>query len=477
MRCRTIISFIWITGLFVSGCLKDELISDPSAGLLFSTDTLIFDTVFTTVGTVTREFKVYNPNDKDILISSIILAGGPATGFRMNVDGRSSNRVANMILGAKDSMYVFVEATIDPLNSNSPLVIQDSIVFISNGNVQDIDLVAWGQDVHIINGAVIQSQTWINDKPYLVYNSMLLDTMAILEIDPGVRIFFHRGSTFYVSGTLRVNGTLEEPVMFLGDRLNDLYKDIPGQWGGLYFLNGSSGNQINHARIINATTGIHLGNFYSVDPPPDLFITNTRVQHMTYAAISSIGATVNADNCVFADGGFHTAILTTGGSYTFRHCTFANYWTWSKRKAPSLILSNYYNYNDTAMFTGDLVRADFGNCIVYGNKENEIGLSNLESGGLFKYFFEHCIVKVDTTIPGYDGSRFENTHANRDPGFSSVYDHDFQLDSLAFARDKGSVSIGLEVPFDLLGNSRLLDDAPDPGAYERIDNVPGSKVP
>ena len=463
---------IWIT---FSGCQKENILSGSEIQLSFSVDTLVFDTVFTTIGTVTREFKVYNPHPGTVVIRSIRLADAENTGFRLNADGRQGPLVENVTIGAQDSIYVFVEATIDPQNQNNPMIIQDSVIFITNGNIQDVDLVAWGQDVHLINGEILTTQTWINDKPYLVYNSMLVDTNQILDIEAGVTVYLHRGSTCYISGTLRIHGTLDEPVIFRGDRLEKLYEDIPGQWGGFYFLNGSTANQIRHAWIVNATTGIHLGNFYAADPPPDLIIENSIIQHMTFAALSSIGATVEARNSVFADCGYFTSYLTTGGSYEFTHCTFANYWNWSQRITPGLYITNFYNLNDTALFTGELVRADFGNCIIHGNRMNEVGISELEGYGLFRYFFDHCLLKADTSLRVNDPEYFNNPYLNQDPGFISVYDFNFELDTLAFAKDRGSVVIAATIPLDIHGRDRLGDDGPDLGAYERIEAIPGSR--
>jgi len=466
---KLIIALLILSGICFHACQKEKYFTGSSVKLSFSVDTLLFDTVFTTIGTVTREFKVYNSSNHDILISSIQIAGSDQTGFRFNVDGRQGTSVENIPLLANDSLFVFMEATIDPQNSNSPMVIIDSVVFITNGNVQDVKLVAWGQDVHLINGEILSSQTWTNEKPYLIYNSALVDTLETLWINAGTRIYFHKGSTLYVSGTLKVLGSISEPVYFEGDRLDQLYKDIPGQWGGIYFLNGSSGNEILNAQILNATTGIHLGNLYSTDMFPDLKLTNSIIKHMTYAGLSSIGATVLADNCEISDCGFFTVILTSGGWYEFMHCTIANYWNWSQRTSPSVVLSNYYNFNDTAMFTGDLLKAEFGNCIIYGSRENEIALSELPGAGDFNYLFNYCLIKADSSLPTSDPTYFVNPYLNSEPGFMNIYESDFQLDTLAFAQDKGLIEIANQFPFDLFGESRLNDSSPDLGAYERIE--------
>ncbi|UCG27575.1 MAG: hypothetical protein JSV24_11475 [Bacteroidales bacterium] len=466
--------FLLISGVLIlsvlSSCEDSYFNTDPDVKLSFSVDTVFFDTVFTTVGSTTEQFTVINRNKQAVRISEIRLAGGMDSNFRLNINGLVQNLANDVEIRGKDSMYVFVEVTVDPVGQNSPMVIQDSIVFVTNGNVQDIDLIAWGQDVHLINGEIIQSATWTNDKPYLVYNSMMVDTLQILTIEAGTQIHFHNRSTMYISGTLIVNGTLDDPVIFEGDRLEELYEDIPGQWGGLYFVNGSIGNSINYAEIKNAINGLHLGNFYATSPPPDLILSNTKIEHMNYAGISSIGADISAFNCVISDCGFYALALTTGGSYQFTHSTIANFWNYANRITPSLVMTNYYNFNDTALFTGDLVKAEFGNCIIYGDRDTEIGIDKLEGIGEFSYLFDHCLIRADTAEFNLsDTLLFKNIIVNKDPRFASITDYDYQLDTLSFAKDKGSPGIGIQFPLDILMQDRTIDAGPDLGAYERIE--------
>ncbi|MBA7563092.1 hypothetical protein ES708_04745 [subsurface metagenome] len=457
-----------IVSIFIL-CERDNLITDPNAKLSFSHDTILFDTVFTTIGSTTKQLKVYNRHTRDIEIASVYMAGGDQSNFRLNIDGLSSYHAENILIRESDSIFIFVEVTIDPVAQNNPLVVQDSIVFITNGNVQDIDLVAWGQDVHLINSEIIKTQTWTNDKPYLIYNSMLVDTPETLTINEGTRIYFHRNSTLYVSGTLIVSGTLEEPVTFQGDRLESMYEYIPGQWGGMYFINGSQNNRIDYAEIKNAVTGIHLGNLYSEDAPPTLELSNTIITHMNYAGVSSIGATISAYNCVVSDCGFYCAVLTTGGRYDFNHCTFANYWGYSNRITPSVIITNFYNLNDT-LFRGQLVNAGFGNCIIYGDKMTEIGFDFLEGVGDYNYKFDFCLLKVDTSKLDISNSEyFNNIFVNTNPGFFSYNDFNFQLDTLSYAKDKGSIETAVKFPLDIFQQSRIEDAGPDLGAYERIE--------
>ena len=466
---------IWIiTGIIILlfSCEKERFFTGDSGSLAFSCDTVLFDTVFTTIGSTTKHFQVRNPYNKALMISEIYLAGRENSNFRLNIDGVKALQLENVELPAGDSIYIFVEVTVDPQNQNSPLVVKDSVVFITNGNFQDIDLVAWGQDVHLINGEITQTQTWINDKPYLVYNSMLIDSMQKLTLNPGVRVHFHRNSTMYIMGTLEIHGTIDEPVIFQGDRLESEYAEIPGQWGGLYFLNGSVGNIIEYLEIRNGTTGLHLGNLYSEKEPPDLTISNSIITQMNFAGISAINAKIDAYNCVIADCGFYGIVLTTGGEYEFSHCTVSNNWRYFNRVTPTVLITNYYYLNDTAeLFTGELKKATFGNCIIYGDLETEIGFDMIEDAGSFQYYFDHCLIKVDDSETDVsDSMRYNNIFINNAPGFIAADSMNFQLDSCAFALDKGSQEIGIRFPNDILGYSRTNDAGPDIGAYERSED-------
>ena len=98
---------------------------------------ILFDTIFTSIGSSTQQLKLRNPYKEAIKISSISLAGGKTSPFRLNIDGYSGISIQDVELKAKDSLYIFIEITIDPNNSNLPLVVKDSIVFSYNNKQQD----------------------------------------------------------------------------------------------------------------------------------------------------------------------------------------------------------------------------------------------------------------------------------------------------------------------------------------------------
>jgi len=452
---------------FTLSCEKDEFYTSSNAKIKFSNDTVLFDTVFTTIGSATKQLIVKNPYKSSIRISSIYLAGGESSPYRLNIDGYSGTKLNNIEIRSKDSLYIFIEVTIDPTNQNLPMVVKDSIVFSLNNNIQDVNLVSWGQDVHILNSQIIQTETWINDKPYLIYNYLFIDTASTLTIEAGVKLHFHNQSRMYVAGTMISNGTFESPVIFTSDRLEATYKDIPGQWDGIWLLPGSKDNVINFTEIRNAIIGIQVDTLASIDNPT-LLLSNSRIENMTSTGLYAQGTTVEAYNTVIANCGQFAAALTLGGSYEFNHCTFANYWGYSSRSTPSILLNNYYIdiYGNTQIRS--LNKAYFGNCIIYGNKESEIFLDKNDAGD-FNYTFDYSLIKIESTINTNNSENYINILKNVDPKFNDPYNNDYELDTLSPAKDYGKIQIGLSFPLDINLNNRTIDAGPDIGAFERIE--------
>ena len=124
---------LFITAIFFS-CKKDSFITSSQANLSTSADTLSFDTVFTSVGSVTQSFKIFNDNNQKLQLSTVKISGGDSSSFKINVDGISANEVNNIEINANDSIYVFVQVNVNPNNNRLPFIIQDSILISYNGN-------------------------------------------------------------------------------------------------------------------------------------------------------------------------------------------------------------------------------------------------------------------------------------------------------------------------------------------------------
>jgi hypothetical protein len=454
-----------------SACNKEEPIDpSPELKLSFSTDTVFFDTVFTTVGSASKIFMIYNPSRKRLNISSISLGKGAASPYRINVDGISGTSISDLEIAAGDSIFVIVKVTIDPNQVNTPLIASDSIVFNTNGNHQDVKLVAWGQDAHFYRNAILASDyVFEADKPHVIYGYLIVDSLYTLNISAGAQIHLHSSAILlvYRDASLKVNGTADNPVVFQGDRLEDFYRDIPGQWGRIWLYAGSVNNEIDYAIIKNGEVGIQADTTGN-SAHPTLRISNTRIFNMSHTGILGQGTSIEAANCVIGNCGVRSVALMLGGKYDFRHCTIGNYWYRSFRRESALVLNNYYFDNTMTVQLRALEKAYFGNCVVYGDKDEELTFDRYQDEGTFNYRFDHCVLRTRMT---FDEANFPGSVKNETLWFRDTKANLFQPDSLISGLiNRGSMDvlngffIDMSVDIDL--SSRIADEAPDAGAYE-----------
>lgn len=474
--------------LAVFSCRKeDDIFDGPSAQLRFSTDSVHFDTVFTSVGTATRNIRVYNPYDERVKISSIRLKGGEASAFRINVDGSPGPLHTDVEIAARDSMFIFIEATIDPTNANNPFVISDYIEFETNGSRQDVDLVAWGQNAIYYTPTSINQNlpdftcltgpcsdtvppvnvTWTKEKPYVIYGFIAIDTLDQLTIEAGARIYFHQdgGMWVYRGGTLKVMGTAAEPVTFQGDRLEPTYENQPGQWDRIWINEGGL-NEIHHARIRNGFIGLQPEVLPFDDPPYDpssLVITNTTIENCSgFGMLSSI-YNVRAENLVISNSGQYNVVIRGAGDYDFYHCTFANYFQEAARETPLFFVQNSFLTANATQIIGE-PEVGVYNSIIYGDLQNEFETEIINNGDII-LDFRSVIIK--TTQSTGDTTQFKDIIRNpANQIFADPANRNFELFENSLARGAADPNIAAIVPFDLNGDSRTADGQPDLGAYE-----------
>jgi len=341
---RFMFSLLAVCLLAFSACRKsNEITTDEKAMLSFSRDTVLFDTVFTAVGTVNRRIKVFNENSKGIRISNIRLGGGKSSYFSLIINGVSANEKNDVQIGGKDSISIYVKATIDPTTFNQPFIVEDSILFHTNGNAQSIALIAYGQNAIFLNGETITTNTvWEAGLPYIVNKSVTIAEGSTLNIAAGAKVFFHGSSVMNVKGSLRVNGSEYNQVTFSSDRLENFYENEAGQWQGIRLLPTSFDNKIQYATIKNAVIGIAADSM-TLDGSRKLTIANTIVKNMTVAGIVGYGTSVNGFNNLFYNCGQFLLYGVGGGSYNLKQNTFAGYNPEFPRRTPALYLSDLSN--------------------------------------------------------------------------------------------------------------------------------------
>ncbi|HRX94272.1 MAG TPA: hypothetical protein P5158_09160, partial [Chitinophagaceae bacterium] len=233
-------------------CRKNSFITSPDARITITADTLKYDTVFVSAGSVYQSFRIINDNNQKLSLTSLQLKGGASSAFKINVDGVPGTTFNNIEINAGDSLYIFVQVNIDPAAGNLPFVIRDSIEVNYNGNSKLVQLEAWGQNAHFLRDRVISTnETWDNDLPYVVLGYLWVDTNATLTINKGCRIYAHAGAPIVVDGTLIVNGLKDtsDRVYFQGDRLDEPYKYFPASWPGIFLRTVSKDNVFNYAVV------------------------------------------------------------------------------------------------------------------------------------------------------------------------------------------------------------------------------------
>jgi hypothetical protein len=489
MPLKNNIFFLFISFLIVlSSCQKENTFEGSDPAISISLDTLTFDTVFTTIGSATRSFKIYNNEPEDIEVN-VNLLSGQSSKFRLNVDGLPGTTINDVFIRGNDSIYVFVDVTVDPDQpvSISPFIFEEMLTVSSNGSEREVLLEAWGQNANYIPGTKrkgilsllscdFQTETWDDPKPYVIYGVLFIDSCELI-IPAGTDIFVHGGlvredSLIYNDGFLIVlengkitaNGTAMEPVTFQGDRLEESFDETAGQWVGIRFTSGSTDNLMEHVNIKNSVVGMR------VDSAAQLTLESCSIFNTSSAGLIGVRAEINATNTLIYNNGQNCVLLTYGGNYNFNHCTFASYGNQS-----SAVRFDNFRCTDPPLCQEEVfvnqLNTTFSNCIFAGNDSDEIFPIDWTSGeepDLFNYSFTNCAVTIDEIL---DPEQFPNFFDNCkdclsltfiDTLFLDIDNNDFSLDTMSIAIDKGLFD-GL-VTEDILDNNR--DNMPDLGCFE-----------
>jgi len=452
--------------LFFSSCKKDSFITSAYARLTITSDTIKYDTVFTTAGSVTKSFKIINDNNQKLRLSKVKLMGGTGSAYKMNVDGIAASEVNDLDIEANDSIYVFVSVTINPNASNLPFIVSDSILVNYNGNNRFVQLQAFGQNANFLSNRVITGNVvWTNNLPYVILGSIRIDTTASLTIQQGCRIYAHADAPFIVDGTLIVNGTKTGNVIFTGDRLDDIYKDLPASWPGIYFRGNSKNNVLTYAVVKNAYQAL-VAEKPSVNVNPKVILHQCIVDNAYDAGLLFVNSSLQADNSLISNCGSNI-ILSYGGVYNFTHCTVASFSNdYLNHKNPVLNVNNFVFQNGVA-FTADL-NAVFRNSIFWGNEgivNNEITV-NKQGANPFTVLFEKNIYRV---LNDPANSTLSGNIKNQAPAFDSIdvnkrfFDFRVSRNPLAPGINAGVLTGFLK---DLDNNNRNIG-LPDIGCYEK----------
>lgn len=507
----------------LASCRKDFVFQPNPGGLEFSRDTVYLDTVFTNIGSSTYTLKVYNRSNNDIRIPVIKFGQGLDSKYRMTVDGLVGNNnkiFENVELLAKDSMFIFIETTFDinTVPDDLSYLYTDFIEFQNTAQApQKVELVTLIKDAYFlfpkrdeegffetipigedqiygffldendpINGNEL---VWNNTKPYVIYGYAAVPTNKTLIVEAGARVHFHANSGLiaFNNSSIKVQGTpslnpenpQENEVIFQGDRLENLYDRVPGQWGFIWLTQGSTNHELEHLTIKNATVGLYVtGHTNYNNPQPDLQLKNVRIFNSANMGILSYTGYISGENMVVNAAGEFAVACTYGGKYNFNHCTFNNNWPSSRQV--SVFVSNVDTRFDPP--TQNLVEANFHNSIIYGSNSIAMSLAKADNETDFNYYFNHCLIRFNNVNNQFTSNQlYQFTNTNKynqcliatngtmfQPNFLNVAQNQLEISLESAAKEQASIEFSQLVPFDIANKARPTAPASkaDIGAFQ-----------
>ena len=438
---RVIVSFLVLCLLAFTACRKnDDITTSTDVQLSFSSDTVLFDTVFTAVGSINKRIKVYNNDSKAINITNIRLGEGLSSFFSLIINGVVTNEKSNVQVGGKDSISIYVKATINSNTQNKPFIVEDSIVFNTNGNRQAIKLIAYGQNARFINGGTITSNTvWDARLPYIINRSVTVAEGVSLDISAGTKVYFHGSSVMNIRGTLNVNGAINSVVVFSSDRLENFYENEAGQWLGIRLFASSVNNKINYAIIKNAVVGI-TSDSVGQDNNAKLLLANSMIKNMTIAGFVGYSSSLTGLNNLFYNSGQYLIYGVGGGIYNLKQNTFAGFNTEFPRRTSALYFSDLSNtsFSDLSL--------DLTNNIIWGSLPEELQIEKKTTASITSNI-KYNVIK--TSLQTYDKSNLLGV----DPKFVDATTGNFRIQPGSPVLKKG-----MDLRSDTFYNSYLKQD-------------------
>ncbi|MBL7706274.1 MAG: hypothetical protein JNM21_12085 [Taibaiella sp.] len=479
-----LIAFIIAT----ASCRKLSNTSD-NGNLAFSADTLLFDTVFTARGTSTRSVKIINKEKSRLNISSIRLQRGASSPYFINVNGESGKSISNIPIEANDSLYVFASVNIEPGNVNDPFIVEDRLIATVGDREFVLPVLGYGQDAIYITDSLLQSQTWTRDKPYVIVKNAYVAEGQTLNIEAGTRVYVHADSRLFVLGSLNIDGTRADSVVFQGDRIDrriyfddeDFVNGVGGEWGGIYIAQTSYNNHINYALLKNGGATTNLGESAIIDATlqvdPDtlnlgngnfkLDIRNSIIRNSGGYGIFGYGGSIRAENCLVFASAKENVALVRGGWYQFYGCTIAGYASrisTATEKYYGVAAVNFFDIGNNQYDVAPLV-ADFKNCIIYGNAADEFFANKLDAASA-AITLAHCLIKGTEPVAAW--VQQSNNIFNENPLFletnpNDLHFNDYHVEDASPAKGSGVMFTGMSA-VDMEGTAR--SNPPTIGCYQ-----------
>lgn len=320
-----------------------------------------------------------------MLIPSIGLARGANSGFRLNVDGQAGKQFTDIPLYAQDSLFIFIEATVTEAADTAEFLYTDILQFDTDGNRQNVVLSALVQNAIVLfpdkNEAGMEEQitleanvlgerrqvpgftlkhgqlTLTDSLPYIIYGYAAVPENKKLTLMERPT-YFHKMTGLVIRKGASIQTEVQNktdqartnrPILLEGDRLEQEFADIPGQWEGVFFEPMSAASVLENVIVRNAEVGIGIHQPDNV--AAGITLKNCRFSNNKKYNVHSLGGRITMQNCIIGGAG-DTSFYALGGSYDLTHCTLSNYWNqgfrlglrsiWGTKRGPTAKKTRWY---------------------------------------------------------------------------------------------------------------------------------------
>ena len=429
----------------------DQFTASPTVTLAFSTDSVKMDTVFSTVGSRTYDFWVYNRGSRGLHLQSVRLRQGNQTGFRVNVDGSYLDNdlgsvVTDLEVRSGDSLRVFVEFTAPRNQKLTPQLIEDELVFLLESGIQQrMVLRAYAWDALLCDSIIISQDSIIeSSQPIVIRQGLRVDSAATLTLRH-TTLFFHDKAGADVYGTL-----ITDSVVMRGDRLDHMFDYLPydrisGQWRGITFGRTSTGNEMTDSEVRNAMCGVLLEDSALLAPPKKrLTMTRCVVHNAKGHGIVSYNSFIGLYYCQLTNTQ-GDCLAVYGGLCDIDHCTLAQFYPFSAERGAALRFANSYGerfFDHLELLCTNSIITGYADDVVFGETADTDSTTTF----VYAYEFENCLMRTPK-VEG-DSVSFRNIMWETPDDSIQGTQHfvvideknlyyDFHLDSLSTAQGKG----------------------------------------
>lgn len=429
---RRLFFFLFTIAALLTACSDNDSFSTAVGNrLTIAEDTIRFDTLFSTVPSVTQAFWIHNHSGDGIRIATARLERGSQSGYRVNVDGTYLNPVGTDFEVRKgDSLLVFVEVTTRENHADEPQLVEDNLLLtLESGVVQSINLRTYSWDALKIADLVVRRDTAIeSSRPIIVYGDGI-------KVEQGARLKL-RNTTFYFhdQAGIEAQGVLHaDSCVFRGDRLDRMfdylpYDRVPGQWEGITLSDHDGENRLTNCEIRNAVDAL-------VCDSTKLVITNSIIHNSNGPGLQACNSVLTVSYCQFSNT-LGDCLLLEGCQAQIDHCTLAQFYPFSADHGAALSFATTQQPMVLSC-THTLITGYDGDVLM--------GQIHTDDPVVCEYHFADCILRTDSVD---DAERFERiiweTPKDSVQGtkhFKTVDEdnlyYDFSIDSISPAFQRG----------------------------------------